>query len=138
LIAPVVRWHLSRFAQDSEDGLIFVGPNGGLLRRGNFRQRVWVKALKHAGLPPMHFHDLRHTGNHLTAAAGANLRELMVRMGHSSTRAAMIYQHATDERQREIADALNQLARDQLKRGQGRSRGGRSGTRRARKRREAS
>jgi hypothetical protein len=37
----------------------------------------------------IHFHDLRHTGNQLAADAGANLRELMDRMGHSTTRAAM-------------------------------------------------
>jgi hypothetical protein len=66
--------------------------------------------LRRAGLPVVHFHDLRHTGNNLTAAAGANLRELMARMGHSSTRAALIYLHSTDERQREIADALGDLA----------------------------
>jgi hypothetical protein len=30
----------------------------------------------------------------------------MRRMGHSSIRAAMVYQHATDERDREIADLL--------------------------------
>lgn len=63
-------------------------------------------------------------------------------MGHSSTRAAMIYLHSTDERQREIADALNQLARDQLKRAKGktsgRTAGNRSGTQRARRRRNAS
>jgi hypothetical protein len=34
-------------------------------------------------------HDLRHTGNQLAANADANLRELMARMGHSTTRAAM-------------------------------------------------
>ena len=79
----------------------------------------------------MHFHDLRHTGNTLTAAAGANLRELMARMGHSSTRAALIYLHATDERQRKIADALGELAAKELKRQ-------RSGTQRARRRRGAS
>jgi hypothetical protein len=39
----------------------------------------------------------------LTAAAGANLRELMTRTGHSSTRAALIYLHSTDERQQAIA-----------------------------------
>jgi integrase len=37
------------------------------------------------------FHDLRHTGNQLTANAGANLRELMARMGHDGERAALIY-----------------------------------------------
>ena len=36
-------------------------------------------------MPRIHFHDLRHTGNNLTAEAGASLRELMDRMGHSST-----------------------------------------------------
>ncbi|MFB9527419.1 hypothetical protein [Nonomuraea roseola] len=39
----------------------------------------------------------------------------MTRMGHSSTRAAMIYQHSTDERQREVARKLDDLARGALK-----------------------
>jgi integrase len=59
--------------------------------------------------PAIHFHDLRHTGNSLTANAGANLRELMARMGHASTRAALVYLHSTDERQREIATSLERL-----------------------------
>jgi integrase len=101
----VVRWHLSCFAQPGDDSLIFTGPAGTPLRRGNFRRRIWLGALARAGLPPVHFHDLRHTGNTLTATAGANLRELTARMGHGSTRAALIYLHSTDERQREIADA---------------------------------
>jgi integrase len=42
----------------------------------------------------LHFHDLRHTGNTLAAASGASLRELMAHMGHSTPRAALIYQHA--------------------------------------------
>ena len=56
-----------------------------------------------------HFHDLRHTGNNLAAASGASTRELMYRMGHGSMRAALIYQHATSQRDREIADALQKL-----------------------------
>jgi len=51
-------------------------------------------ALAQVGLSETHFHDLRHTGNTLTATAGASLRELMDRMGHSSARAALIYLHA--------------------------------------------
>jgi integrase len=131
LVSPVLGWHLSRFAQAKDEGLVFTGAAGAPLRRGNFRQRVWVPALRSAGLPEVHFHDLRHTGNTLTAAAGANLRELMARMGHSSTRAALIYLHATDDRQRKIADALGELAAKELKRQS-------SGTQRARRRRGAS
>ena len=51
--------------------------------------------------------DLRHTGNTLAAASGASTRELMQRMGHASMRAALIYQHATSERDREIASAMD-------------------------------
>ncbi|WIM97642.1 hypothetical protein ACTOB_001184 [Actinoplanes oblitus] len=54
-----------------------------------------------------HFHDLRHTGNHLAAASGASTRELMHRMGHASMRAALIYQHATSDRHREIAESMD-------------------------------
>jgi integrase len=54
------------------------------------------------GLQGVHLHDLRHAGNVLSAEAGANLRELMDRMGHSTTRAALIYQHGSDDRQRPL------------------------------------
>jgi integrase len=53
----------------------------------------------------LHFHDLRHTGGALSAATGATLKELMARLGHSSVRAAMIYQHATRDRDQPIAKA---------------------------------
>ena len=46
---------------------------------------------------------------YLTAKASASLRELMERMGHSSTRAALIYQHSSTERQRALADTLGAL-----------------------------
>jgi hypothetical protein len=65
---------------------------------------TWDEALD--GIGP---YDLRHTGNTLTATAGASLRELMDRMGHSSPRAALIYLHGSDARQRAIADGLNRL-----------------------------
>lgn len=57
------------------------------------------------------FHDLRHTANTLAAATGASTRELMARMGHASTRAAMIYQHATSDRDAALARALDDLVR---------------------------
>jgi hypothetical protein len=107
------------------------------LRSSNFRRRVWYQALAEDGLPGIHFHDLRHTGNAFATATGATLRELMDRMGHSSTRAALIYLHGSDDRQRVIADGLSKLAQRELrpqKPGPLKSaRGGRLGTWRARK-----
>ncbi|MFB7950285.1 tyrosine recombinase XerC [Kitasatospora phosalacinea] len=57
------------------------------------------------------FYDLRGTGNSLLAEEGASLKDLMVRMGHSSVRAAMIYQHSTDRRQRELAAKMESRVR---------------------------
>lgn len=107
-IVPDLRWHLQRFAEPGSSGLVFVGEKGAPLRRSNF-SRPWAKALKAAGLPAVHLHDLRHTGNTLAAASGASLRELMSRMGHGSSQAAMVYLHATSDRDRMIADALGSL-----------------------------
>jgi len=64
---------------------MFTSPRGELLRHSNFRGATWTRALADTGLAGVHFHDLRHSGNHLVAEAGANRRELMERMGHAST-----------------------------------------------------
>lgn len=114
LIIDELRAHVKDFTQDGDEGLLFAGPHNGAIRNTNFNRRVWAKALEDAGVPKIHFHDLRHTGNTLAASTKASTRELMARMGHSSTRAAMIYQHSTDERQREIARKLNDVARGAL------------------------
>jgi integrase len=101
--------HLAQYAQPGPDGLVFTSSNGAPIRRDNFRNRVWVPATREVGVEGLHFHDLRHTGNTLAAATGASTRELMARMGHSSPRAALLYQHATSDRDRAIADALGTL-----------------------------
>jgi integrase len=108
-VVPELRSHLSWFSEPATDGLVFVGPLGGRLLRRNFR-RLWAEAVREVGLDPasVHFHDLRHTGNNLAAATGASTKELMARMGHSTMRAALIYQHATRERDRRIADGLSE------------------------------
>ncbi|MEV0602872.1 tyrosine-type recombinase/integrase [Streptomyces sp. NPDC050315] len=109
-LLPDVREHLEYFAGAGRDGHVFVGPQGGQLRRSNFRDD-WIKARTKAGITAnVHFHDLRHTGNTL-AASGASLRELMTRMGHSTPRAALIYQHMVNGRDREIADRLGAMIR---------------------------
>jgi integrase len=69
----------------------------------------WVAATTAAVVPALRFHDLRHVGNTLASDTGANLRQLMARMKHAAPHAALIYQHATAERDRAIADALGQM-----------------------------
>ena len=118
VIMPDLALHIMTYAAPGDEGLLRTSPGGAPLRHTNFRRRVWLPALQTAAVPPIHFHDLRHTGNTLSANAGANLRELMDRMGHSSPRAALIYLHGSDERQQAIAAALSQRAVVELKEAQ--------------------
>ena len=108
---------------------------------GSTFQRTWTKARNALGLPDLHFHDLRHTGNTMAAGQGASLRELMERMGNSSARAALIYLHATQERDEAIAAGMGKLLR-QARRSTGAAGGAgteqSSGTQRARGRKRAS
>ncbi|CAL9315946.1 tyrosine-type recombinase/integrase [Streptomyces sp. SudanB52_2052] len=107
-IIPDIRDHLERYAEPGADGRVFLGAKGATPRRNHFN-RLWRKACSDAGIKGLHFHDLRHTGNTLAASTGASTRELMARMGHSTARAALIYQHASAARDRLIADALSDL-----------------------------
>jgi integrase len=72
--------------------------------------RHFYRARLAADRPDLRWHDLRHTGATLAAATGATLSELMGRLGHSTVRAALIYQHAAADRDRAIAEALSQMA----------------------------
>jgi len=108
VVAPAIQNHLSAYVLDVPDALIFTGPKGGAILRGNFNKlTAWRDAVVKIGAPGLHFHDLRHTGNTLAAQTGASLRDLMTRMGHDSPRAALIYQHATSQADRAIAKAVS-------------------------------
>jgi hypothetical protein len=52
--------------------------------------------------------DLRHSAATLALAAGANTRELMERMGHTSPAVALRYQHVMAGRDQAIAAALDE------------------------------
>jgi integrase len=120
-IRTELRTHLKTYVSDDTEALLFTGLRGGALRRSNFQRATnWTKLVTDLGLPRFHFHDLRHTGNTLAAGKGANLADLMARMGHSSVRAARIYLHTTEQRDKQIAESLNR----EIRKGQDRARNG--------------
>jgi integrase len=99
---------LAKYAGPGPQGRLFLGESGGPLRR-HVWQKDWSRARGRVDLPGgFHFHDLRHTANTLTAASGASTAELMRRMGHASSEAALRYQHASQDRDRSIAEALGE------------------------------
>ncbi|MFI0357448.1 tyrosine-type recombinase/integrase [Actinomadura sp. 9N407] len=70
-----------------------------------------ISSSRALGVPNLHFHDLRHTGNTLAADMGVSLRNLMARMGHDNERAALRYQHQSSNADRTIANGLDALVR---------------------------
>lgn len=112
VILREIHEHLAGYAEDGQNGRLFIGPRGATPRRSAFN-RIWKRSLKAAHANPgLHLHDLRHTGGTLTAQAGATVKEIMSRIGRGSTRPATIYQHATSERDRKIAEALDMMIRE--------------------------
>jgi integrase len=83
-------------------------PDGNDLRAFD-EHRYWHGSRAAVDLPELHIHDLRHTGLTLAAQTGATLAEIMRRAGHSTSRAAMIYQHAAEDRDRELAARMSRL-----------------------------
>lgn len=106
-LVPILEDHLRDHVGPDADALVFTSPEGHPLRRTKFRPR-WADACKSAKRR-FALHDLRGSGATWVAVAGATLPELMHRLRHSTHAAALRYQHATNERNREVADKLGAL-----------------------------
>jgi integrase len=107
-LLPALRGHMVDHVAPGADSLVFPAAGGGHLAPSSF-QRGYYRAREAAGRPDLRFHDLRHTGAVLAAGTGASLAELMERLGHSSSAAALRYQHVVKGRGRQIAEALSKL-----------------------------
>ncbi len=105
VIIPDLEQHLASVPLGA-DGLLFTTTSGAPMRRATL-YTAWGRATRAVGITGLRFHDLHHTGNTPAAATGASTKELMARMGQSSPRAALIYQHATQDRDAAIAAGLS-------------------------------
>lgn len=110
-----VQVHLAEHVAPFPDSLLFapMGPSD-FMDDSQFN-KVWNRAREAAGVrtkegdkwvSAVREHDLRHFHLSFYAAAGATIAELKLRAGHSTTQAAMVYQHAVLDRGADLADAL--------------------------------
>jgi integrase len=107
-VAAVLEQHLDRHVAATPDALLFSTSSGGYLARSNWNA-TFRRAANAIGLSAVRPHELRDTGATLAAATGATTKELMRRLGHSSPAAALLYQHAADDRDAAIARALDAM-----------------------------
>jgi len=105
----VLREHLASRGPMLPTARVFVRRGDGDLRHHAVQDR-WQVARGRVGLDAVHLHDLRHAGLTLAAQLGATTAEVMRRAGHASSRAALIYQHAADTRDVEIATRMGASA----------------------------
>jgi integrase len=92
------------------DAHVFTADKGGVLRPSNFRVKVWLPAVRAAGLAPLRPHDLRHTAVALWIAAGANPKEVSVRAGHTSVAFTLDrYGHLFPGHDDELRDRLDAM-----------------------------
>ena len=109
VVIEALEKHLANYGQPGEAGVLFRGPRGEPITRA-LLSKEWQAARTAADAPDgLRIHDLRHHAATLTARMpGITTKELMARIGHASPRAALIYQHATEQRDREIAAYLDE------------------------------
>jgi integrase len=86
---------------------VFAAREGGPLLYSNFRQRVWLPAVRKAELEELTFHGLRHAAATSWVAAGIDRRTAQHRLGHATPRLVLeLYEHATTEADRAAADLM--------------------------------
>jgi integrase len=93
----------------NELGLVFLNTNGRPLDPKNVDDHL-KEAFEKAGLPRMSFHKLRHTAATLMVAAGVELHQVMLQLGHSQiSLTANLYAHGVTESQRRASDILERV-----------------------------
>lgn len=108
-IAAALAEHLAKHTGPQDTALVFTTPTG-LPVTATRRAKALKPARATINRPDITWHHLRHTGATLAATAGATQAELQRRIGHSSPRAAALYQHANHTRDTWLAQQLNHLA----------------------------
>ena len=108
-VMPALEEHLRRFVGPESDAALFLGATGLRLRPSNFWV-IWETARRRAGLTWVRFHDLRHFAATMFASTGASTKEIMSRGGWKSVAMVVRYEHASEERDALLAQALNPYA----------------------------
>nr|WP_240949016.1 tyrosine-type recombinase/integrase [Microbacterium sp. CFH 90308] len=108
-VTGIVETHLKDFVSRSPESLLFPAADGVSHLAQSAFYKHWDPARSAAKRPDMPWHALRHYGATRAALAGATLKELQSRLGHSTVAAAMRYQH-TAGRDEELARRMSELA----------------------------
>lgn len=103
-------------AEEYKDmGIVFASKTGSYANGHNITKRTIKSICKKAGLPPMRFHDLRHTHGSLLAANSLSARAISDRLGHADASFTMrAYTHKTSLSQLAVVNVLDSFFTDNV------------------------
>ena len=95
-----------------DQGLIFTTQRGTLVNPTDLRKRSFKPLLEKAGLPPIRFHDLRHTCATLLLSSNVNPKIVSEMLGHATIAITLdTYSHVLPNMQESAARALENTLR---------------------------
>src|SRR5215203_2663711 len=103
-----------RVADYEDSGMVFASSKGTPIDAQNVVNRYYKPLLKRAGLPPIRFHDLRHSCLSLLAQRGEPIRDLQALAGHATAAFTLQrYTHHYDSSARRTADTMGEILPDE-------------------------
>jgi integrase len=92
-----------------ENGLVFCTGKGTLLNPTNLRKRSFAPLLQRAGLPPMTFHQLRHTAATILLLKNVNPKVVSEMLGHATIAITLdTYSHVLPNMQHSAVAAMEE------------------------------
>jgi integrase len=92
-----------------EGDFVFTWPDGTTVHP-NVITRTFNRLVQRAGLPPLRLHSLRHACATNALDAGADIKDVSTRLGHSSVRITYdIYVAPSSDRDERVANAVADL-----------------------------
>ena len=90
---------------------MFPSPQGNITQHDTMMKRVFIPALKRAGLRQVSFHSLRHSNASIRIKNGQNLKYLSKQMGHASVAFTLdVYGHLFEDDQEFLRKQAGLLA----------------------------
>ena len=84
--------------------LVFPDLHGGYFNPG-YLVKLFTQLLREAGVPHMHFHDLRHSAATILLSMGVNMKVVQELLGHSDIAITLgLYSHLLPSMQQEAVD----------------------------------
>lgn len=112
VIPPHIRPDLAAYlatVSKAPDTLLFPGSRNGSHMAPSSLYKPFYRVREALSLDALRWHDLRHFSGTTAAQTGATLAEIMGRLGHSTSQAALRYQHVANGRDEEIAAAMSNV-----------------------------